>query len=104
MATTERRPLENLYLPEHPRRPHRRGVIDDTLDAYPPYHLIRGKPTPEAMEAAKRIAAERGYPPPQFLPKTQDDQDAPASASSVNGALAERPKRSAASGRARKNK
>ena len=64
MARTERPPLEDLYPPEHPRRPHRRGVIDDTLDVHPPYHLFEGTPTPEEVEAAKRVAAERGYPLP----------------------------------------
>ena len=61
MAITERRPLEDLYPPEHSRRPHRRGVIDDTLDVYPPYHLFEGPPTPGEIEAATRLAAERGY-------------------------------------------
>jgi len=74
MATTPRstrRPLEGLYPPGQPPQPHRRGVIDDTLDVHPPYHLLRGKPTPEDMAAAKQLAAEHGYPLPHFPPEAQ---------------------------------
>src|SRR5206468_13023152 len=57
-ATGERQGIEALYPPG--RRPtHRRGYIDDTLDAYPPYHVLyRGTPTPEQIQAAKRLAQE----------------------------------------------
>ena len=68
MATTKRR---SLHPPDH-RRSDDPYYVDDTLAAYPPYHLLRGKPTPEAMEAAKRLAAERGYAPPVFPTETQD--------------------------------
>ncbi|MBI3973045.1 MAG: hypothetical protein HY332_17340 [Chloroflexi bacterium] len=102
MATNSTTVRRSLYPPEHPRK-RERYYFDDTLDAYPPYHLFRGKPTPEAMEAAKRLAAKRGYPPPHFPPDTDDGYKAPApAASSANGALTEPPKRSAAPSRARK--
>jgi len=68
------RPLENLYPPARPPKPYRRGVLDDTLDAQPPYHLLRGRPTREAIEAAKRLAAEYGYP----LPELPADERPPA--------------------------
>lgn len=97
MATTKRRPLEDLYPPDHPRQPHRRGVIDDTLDVYPPYHLFKGTPTPEDIEAAKRLAAERGYPlPPTLSPP-------PRRANRARPAGTARPKRAAEGrGKARK--
>ncbi len=94
-STKEPKQRRSLYPPEHPRQ-RERYYFDDTLDAYPPYHLFRGKPTPEAMEAAKRLAAERGYPPPHFPPETEDSRAAPVSATSpaaANGALADPPKR-----------
>ena len=102
MATTDTTKRRSLYPPGH-RQSDDPYYLDDTLDAYPPYHLFRGKPTPEAMEAAKRLAAERGYPPPKFPPEPQDTQDGQdARASAANGALADRPKRGAEPRRARK--
>lgn len=71
MATTKRR---KGYPPGH-RRSDDPYYGDDTLDAHPPYHLLRGKPTPEAMAAARRLAAARGFPPPHLRP---DAQTAPA--------------------------
>ncbi len=54
--------IEALYPPG--RRPsHRRGYLDDTLDAYPPRHLYAGKPTPEQVAAAKQLIQERGLLP-----------------------------------------
>ena len=64
----------SLYPPGH-RQSDDPYYLDDTLDAYPPYHLFHGKPTPEAMEAAKRLAAERGYPSPKFPPESHDSRD-----------------------------
>ena len=92
MAITKRRPL---YPPGH-RRSDDPYYLDDTLDAHPPYHLLRGKPTPEAMEAAKQLAAKRGYLMPHLPPETNDSQDAATAAASpaaANGALADPPKR-----------
>jgi hypothetical protein len=89
MATTQttgRRPLDDLYPAEHPRKPRRRGVIDDTLDIHPPLHIFEGMATPEDLEAAQRLAAELGYP----LPETRaapTPPPAPADGvSTVNGA------------------
>src|SRR5438132_13648619 len=95
-STTEGR---SLYPPEHPRQ-RQRYYFDDTLDAYPPFHLFHGTPTPEAMEAAKQLAAKRGYPMPRIAPEAADGQDAQdgqhaataASPASVEGAPAGRPK------------
>src|SRR5687768_6917420 len=64
-STTKRR---SLYPPEHPRR-RERYYFDDTLDAHPPFHVFRAEPTPEAMEAARQLAAQRGYPMPHFPPE-----------------------------------
>jgi hypothetical protein len=98
MATTQRTQRRSLYPPEHQPSddPY---YLDDTLDAYPPYHLLRGKPTPEAMEAAKRLAAKRGYPPPQFPPEPKDEP-APASSETqpANGARTNRVRRIAGAG------
>ena len=98
--TTERR---SLYPPEHPRQ-RRQYYFDDTLDAYPPLRrLFPGKPTPEAMEAARQLAAKRGYPMPHFPDETGEGPQAPGSAvPSVNGALAEPPERDTAPSKARK--
>jgi hypothetical protein len=100
MATTQHTERRSLYPPSH-RPSDDPYYVDDTLDAYPPYHLLRGKPTPEAMEAAKRLAAERGYPPPQF-PSEPQDAPAPAPASPetqpANGALSNRARRTAGAG------
>jgi hypothetical protein len=43
--------------------------VDDTLDANPPYYLLRGKPTPEALEAARQLAIKHGYPAPRDPPE-----------------------------------
>lgn len=51
------------HLGEHPGRTPRRGLLDDTLDAHPPYHLYSGKPSPEAIAAARRLMEERGVTP-----------------------------------------
>lgn len=80
---------------------------DDTLDAYPPLRrLFPGKPTPEAMEAARQLAAKRGYPMPHFPDETSDTGDGPQTpgspAISENGAVAEQSQRSAAPSTARK--
>jgi hypothetical protein len=93
-ATTERRPL---YPPEHPRK-RRRYYFDDTLDACPPLHrLFPGKPTPEAMAAAKQLTAERGYPMPHIPDETGNGPQTPESAApAVNGAPAEQSARSTA--------
>ena len=92
--TTERR---SLYPPEHPRK-RRRYYFDDTLDAYPPLRrLFPGKPTPEAMEAARQLAAKRGYPMPHFPDEPGDEPETPGSAApSANGALTDQPERSTA--------
>jgi hypothetical protein len=60
MTTLER---QALYTGEHPPRTPRRGLLDDTLDAHPPYHLYSGTPSPEAIEAARKLMAERGVKP-----------------------------------------
>ena len=60
MTTLERQALTTA---EHPGRTPRRGLIDDTLDAHPPYHLYPGNPSPEAIAAARRIMEERGVTP-----------------------------------------
>ncbi len=85
MATTKRR---SLYPPWH-RPSDDPYYLDDTLDAYPPYHLLRGKPTPEAMEAARAKAIERGYP----LPKLPAEAEAAPEARPAERARARRPKR-----------
>jgi hypothetical protein len=89
--TTERR---SPYPPEHPPQ-RRRLYFDDTLDAYPPLRrLFPGKPTPEAMEAARQLADKRGYPMPHFLDEAGKEPQPPGSAAPpVNGALAEQPER-----------
>ena len=93
-STTERR---SLYPPEHPRK-RQRYYFDDTLDAHPPFRrLFPGKPTPEAMEAARQLAAKRGYPTPHFPPEPNDGQETPGPAAPpANGALADQPKRNTA--------
>jgi hypothetical protein len=50
----------SLYTPEHPVRPFRPGVFDDTLDAHPPYHLYDGPVTAEEIAAASEMAAQLG--------------------------------------------
>ena len=60
MTTLERQALTTA---EHPGRTPRRGLIDDTLDAHPPYHLYPGNPSPEAIAAARRLMDERGVTP-----------------------------------------
>ena len=97
MTMTERR---SLYPPGHQQSddPY---YLDDTLDAYPPYHLLRAKPTPESMAAAQQLAAKHGYPMPHLPPETNGSPDAPTAAAAVNGAIAERPKKNAASSRAK---
>lgn len=68
MATTERTERTNRaqrqspYSPEHPRQ-REPFYFDDTLDAYPPYHLLRGPSTPEEIAAARAKALERGWLP-----------------------------------------
>ena len=96
--TTERR---SLYPPEHPRK-RRRYYFDDTLDAYPPLRRrFPGEPTPEAMEAARQLAAQRGYPKPQLPPEADGGQETPRSAApSANGALIDQPKSNASVSRA----
>jgi hypothetical protein len=70
MATTEptkrtaRAQRQSPYSPEHPRQ-RERFYFDDTLDAYPPYHLLRGPSTPEEIAAARAKALKRG-----LLPRT----------------------------------
>src|SRR5688572_20394733 len=71
MATTphQRRTLRSRYPPNHAehvdeaqaRDPY---YVDDTLDAYPPYHLFEGPSTPEEIAAARAKAIERGLLPP----------------------------------------
>jgi hypothetical protein len=60
MTTTER---QALFSTEHSARFPRRGLLDDTLDAHPPYHLYSGNPSPEAIAAARRLMEERGVVP-----------------------------------------
>jgi hypothetical protein len=74
MATTERTQRQSLYPPEHPRK-RKRYYFDDTLDAYPPYHLLLGPSTPEEIAAARAKAIERGLLPPDH-PAHPDHRDA----------------------------
>jgi hypothetical protein len=107
-STTERR---SLYPPEHPRK-RQRYYFDDTLDAYPPLRrLFPGKPTPEAVEAARQLAANRGYPMPHVPTEdddsrgSQDAQGAAAPAGSpalVDGAPTRRLKKKATPPKTRK--
>jgi hypothetical protein len=53
----------SLYTAKHPRKPFRAGVLDDTLDANPPYHLYEGELTPEDVAAGERKARELGVVP-----------------------------------------
>ncbi len=55
-----RTPKRSLYTDEHPQKPFRPTVFDDTLDAHPPFHLYEGTPTPEELAEAKTKAAELG--------------------------------------------
>lgn len=102
MAPTRRR---SLYPPEHPRK-RRPYYFDDTLDAYPPLcRLFPCRPTPEAMEAARQLAAKRGYPMPHLPPETNDGQEVPGSpAPSANGPLTEQPERDTSPNTARKGR
>lgn len=61
-TSDERSGIAALYPAGH-RPVRRRGYIDDTLDAHPPLHLYSGDPTPEQIEAAKRLVQERGLLP-----------------------------------------
>ncbi|MDQ3703100.1 MAG: hypothetical protein M3442_19595 [Chloroflexota bacterium] len=76
--------LAALYPPGHPPEERRSGYIDDTLDAYPPYHLLRGTPSPEALAAAREKAVERRLIAPDTSP-----------AALVRSDRATRPKRAA---------
>lgn len=76
---TERAQRQSPYSPEHPRQ-RERYYFDDTLDAYPPYHLLRGPSTPEEIAAARAKALERGWLPREH-PAHPNYHDA-----SVNGA------------------
>jgi hypothetical protein len=75
MAARQRR---SLYPPERPRK-RERYYFDDTLDAYPPYHLLLGPSTPEEVAAARAKALKRGLLPrthpahPEYRPATADD-------------------------------
>jgi hypothetical protein len=71
MATThrQRRSLRSLYPPEHAKQVAEAEArdpyyLDDTLDAFPPYHLFEGPSTPEEIAAARAKAIERGLMPP----------------------------------------
>jgi hypothetical protein len=63
MATTQRTKRRSLYPPDH-RRSDDPYYLDDTLDAYPPYHLSKGPSTPEEIAAARAKAAARPAAPP----------------------------------------
>ncbi len=105
-ATGSKPERRSLYPPGH-RPTDDPYYLDDTLDAHPPLRrLFGGKPTPEAMEAAKRLAAKRGYPTPQS-PRDNDGKrgrgTAAAAAPAANGAASDRPKRNGASRSAEKS-
>jgi hypothetical protein len=88
MAATNTAKRRSPYAPGHQRSDDPYS-LDDTLDAHPPYHLLCGQPTPEAMEAARRLAAERGYPP-RFPPDAERAESRAIETRSVNGDLPER--------------
>ncbi len=105
-ATTGKRNRGSLYPPGH-QPSNDPFYCDDTLDAYPPLRrLFPGKPTREAMEAARQLAAKRGYPMPHFVDEAGDEPQTPElPASAAGGVAAERPERSAVpntAGKARK--
>src|SRR5688572_3929185 len=71
MATTprQRRSLRSRYPLEHAKQVDEALArdpyyLDDTLDAYPPYHLFEGPSTPEELAAARAKAIERDLLPP----------------------------------------
>jgi hypothetical protein len=79
-----------LYAPEHPERPFRHAVFDDTLDAHPPYHLYEGKATPEELAAAAAKAAELGLVRARSdgaMRRTHGSRGGIPSARSTNGVL-----------------
>src|SRR5438270_566736 len=96
MATTEPRQRRSLYPPKHPRK-RERYYFDDTLDAYPAYHLFEGPSTPEEIAAARAKAIERG-----LLPRDQDshpdhhDASADTAASTAGATGARKPAKKAA--------
>ncbi len=104
-AETAKRERRSLYPPGHQPSddPY---YLDDTLDAYPPRRrLFPGRPTAEAMEAARQLAAKRGYPMPHLPPETDGGQETHVSAApSADGAPTDQPKRSTAPRRANKVK
>jgi hypothetical protein len=76
-----------LYPPEHAkevveaeeRDPY---YLDDTLDAYPPYHLLRGPSTPEEIAAGRAKAIKRGLLPRDHpAPSAQGNAHADATGS-----------------------
>ena len=91
-ARATRRPLEALYPPGETPASYQRGVIDDTLDAHPPYHLLRGQPTAEDVEVAKQLAAEYGYSLPEIPPARPEERTAPLRAAPDGRARPRRPK------------
>ncbi len=100
-ATTGKRKRGSLYPPGH-QPSNDPFYCDDTLDAHPPLRrLFPGKPTPEAMEAARQLTAKRGYAKPHFADETSDEpQTLESVVPSANGAVADQAERSTTPSRA----